>query len=129
MPRESGDLLRKYLESRRRVLRERSKLFKEFVEKLIETLGSRASIIVFGGRARTGLDSEEPRDYDVLVVIEDNDNVEQIEKLVHRLRPKGVPMDIIVVRKGELRSAIAKQMLRERIVIHDPLEIEKELQC
>ncbi len=127
MLRGSSDSLKKYLESRRSALRERPKLFRKFIEKLIETLGSRASIIVFGGRARVGLDSDEPRDYDVLVVIKDNDDVEQIEELVHRLRPKGVPMDIIVVRKSELRSAIAKQMLRDRIVIHDPLEIGKEL--
>jgi len=128
MPRGSGDSLRKYLESRRRALRERPKLFREFVEKLIEALGCRASIIVFGGRARVGLDSEEPRDYDVLVVLEDSDDVEQVEELVHRLRPRGVPMDIIVVKRSTLRSAIAKQMLKERTVVHDPLGIEKELQ-
>ncbi len=127
MPRRSSDSLRKYLESRKRVLRERPKLFREFIEKLIETLGSRASIIVFGGRARVGLDSDEPRDYDLLIVVNDDEDPERIEELVHELRPRGLPMDVIVVRRSMLSNAVVKQMLRDRTVVHDPLEIGKEL--
>jgi len=127
MPRRSKSLLRRYLEARRRALAERPRVIREFLEELAQVLGDRASIIVFGGRAVVGIDSTEPRDLDLLIVISDNDDPGSIEELIYRLRPRDLPLDLIIARRSELQNSIAKQMLRTRIVVHDPLHVEETL--
>ena len=119
---------KKYLEARRRALLERPRKAREFLEALKTALGTRASIIVFGGRALLGIEAAEPRDLDLLIVVRDDDDPEQVEELVYRLRPKGLPVDVIVARLSELlESSVARQMLEKRIVVHDPLGVEAEL--
>ncbi len=124
MQRRYVDSLRRYLEHRRRALSERPRILKEFLYNLVSVLGDRASIVVFGGRAVTGIESDEPRDLDLLIVVDDNDDPSQIEEIAYSLKPKNLPIDIVVARRSELRSPIARQMLRARIVIHDPLHIK-----
>ncbi len=58
--RKSRELLEKFFVERRRVLRERPRIFREYISKLAKALGEEASLIVFGGRARVGLESHEP---------------------------------------------------------------------
>ncbi len=116
--------MRRYLEARRRALRERPRIIREFLENLVSMLRNRASIVVFGGRAAAGLESDEPRDLDLLIVINDDDDPSEVEELVYRSKPRSLPVDIVVARRSELRNAIARQMLRARTVLCDPLNIE-----
>ncbi len=119
--------MRRYLEARRRALSERPRIIKDFLESLVFALRDRASIVVFGGRAATSLESDEPRDLDLLIVISDDDNPSEVEELVYQLKPRSLPVDIVVARRSELRSAIARQMLRARTILCDPLNIEDVL--
>ncbi len=117
--------MRRYLLGRRRSLEERPRLFHEFVERLVEAFGGRVAIIVFGGRARIGLEVVEPRDYDVLVVVGDEVDPGEAEEVVSRVRPRGLPLDVIVVRREELErpSPILARMLRDRVVVYDGLGV------
>lgn len=119
--------MKKYLEARRKALKERPRLFNRFLENLREALGDRASIIVFGGRARAGLEADEPRDYDILVVVASEQEVGEVEETVYRLKPKKLPVDVIVATKNQLQNPIARQMLRNRKTLHDPLNVEQAL--
>jgi len=119
--------LRRFLEHRRRALRDRPHLIEEYLRRLSTALGGRASIVVFGGRARTGLSSDEPRDLDLLIVVDDSDDPNEIEDLAHALRPRGLPTDIVVVRKRDLSTPLLRKMLSSYIVMHDPLNISKHL--
>ncbi|MET1128619.1 MAG: nucleotidyltransferase domain-containing protein [Thermoproteota archaeon] len=127
MPRRSKDLLKRYLEARRRALSERPAVLKEFLEKLASALGDKASIMVFGGRAVHGIETTEPRDLDILVVVEDGEDPSTVEELAYSLKPKTLPVDIIVARKRELKSPVVREMLRHRVVVHDPLNAESLL--
>ena len=117
----------RYLEARRRNLKARPRLFNQFIEKLRETLGDQASIILFGGRATVGVDSDEPRDYDILVIVDNDRNVEQVEETVYKLKPKRLPVDVIIATKNQLKNPITSQMLKNRKTLHDPLDIEQLL--
>ncbi len=117
----------RYLEARRRSLKARPRLFNQFIEKLRETLGDQASIILFGGRATVGVDSDEPRDYDILVIVDNDRNVEQVEETVYKLKPKRLPVDVIIATKNQLKNPITSQMLKNRKTLHDPLDIEQLL--
>ena len=119
--------MKKYLEARRRSLRERPRLFNQFLERLREALGDRASIRVFGGRARAGLETDEPRDYDILVVVASKQEVEEAEETVYKLKPRKLPVDVIVASKEQLENPLARQMLKDRKTLHDPLNVEQVL--
>ena len=119
--------MRRYLEARRRTLAERPRLIREFLEKLASTLAGRASIIVFGGRAIAGLDSNEPRDLDLLIVVRDDDDPASVEELAYRLKPRELPADIIVARLSELQCGIARLMLRSAVLVSDPLGVRRLL--
>ncbi len=121
MQRQSKDLLREYLRVRKRMLEERPRLFREFVKRIIGELGSNVSLILFGGHARAGLDSVEPRDYDLLIVVKEAHEIERVEKIIYKLKPRGLPVDIIVVSLRDLDKTIIRQMLRHHIVLYDPL--------
>jgi len=115
------------LNARRKTLNERPKTIKEYLEKLGQALGSKATIIVFGGRAIHGLETNEARDLDILIVVDDTENPQDIEELAYKLKPKHLPADIILAKKNQAKNNITRQMLRHRIVISDPLNLNKEL--
>ncbi len=115
--------MRRYLEARRRSLLNRPKLFREYISRLVRLLGGRASIIVFGGRSLAGIDSPEPRDYDILVVVPDDADVQRVEDEAYSVRPRGLPVDIVVVRVSDLSDPVVRQMLENSIIVHDPLGV------
>ncbi len=120
--------MKRYLEARRRTLAERPRLFKVFVERLTEALGEKASIIVFGGRVRTGLETVEPRDYDVLIVVGEGLEPKTVDELVDRLRPRGLPLDIIVARVTDIEcNPVVRRMLEESVALHDPLRVVERI--
>ncbi len=112
---------------RRRSLAERPRLFASYLEALRNSLGDAASIILFGGRAAVGPWRDEPRDYDLAIVVPDDVDPEEVEELARRLRPRGLPVDIIVLRLSQLRDPLIRQMLSRRLVLHDPLGVEELL--
>jgi hypothetical protein len=79
---------------------------------------------VFGSWALYSIDADEPRDVDLLVVVEDAEDPSRVEEIVYRLKPKRLPADIIVARKSELRNAIARRMLEHAVFVSDPLNVK-----
>ncbi len=124
MRRKSYPLLGRYLRERRRLLSERPRVIKGFLDELSRALCSSSTVIVFGGRGSPDvLYTSEPRDLDLLIVTSlDKDYV---EKLVSSLKPKGLPVDLIVVSLEEYRSSMAlvEKMLSRSIVVCDGLGI------
>ncbi len=124
MQRKSSSILREYLRHRRETLEKRPTLIKQFLKKLVETIGQNTTIIVFGGRGTPQtLYSTEPRDLDLLIITGENTNT--IEEQVYRLKPPRLPADIIIVNYREFNPCekIIKQMLKKHIIIHDGLGI------
>ncbi len=118
--------LRRLLRARVEALRRRPALFQEYIEMLANLLDDVACIIVFGGRARVGLDSVEPRDYDVLIVASDRFSAEVLEVLAAATRPRGLPLDLLAVSIEDVASnPLIAAMLREALVIHDGLGVCK----
>lgn len=115
------------MEARRRSLEERPRLFREFVEELKRVLGDRASLILFGGRARAGVEAVEPRDYDLLVVVRDEGEAAEVEELVYRVKPRRLPVDILVATVEWLETPLARQMLQSHVILHDPLNVKRVL--
>ena len=115
--------MKRFLEARRRSIVERPRIFQEYISALKKRLGDRASILVLGGRARVGIDAIEPRDYDVLIVARSGEDIEHLENLVHALRPRGLPVDIIVVKLDDLARPLVRKMLEHSLVLHDPLGV------
>ncbi|AEM38633.1 DNA polymerase beta domain protein region [Pyrolobus fumarii 1A] len=115
--------MKKYLRARKEALEKRPRMFREFMERLTKKLEGKATIIVFGGRARVGVENREPRDYDVMIVVSDELEIEDVEEEVYRLKPKRLPADIIIVTKQMLEDNIVKQMLKDSIIVYDSLGI------
>ncbi|WP_167827826.1 nucleotidyltransferase domain-containing protein [Pyrolobus fumarii] len=111
------------MRARKEALEKRPRMFREFMERLTKKLEGKATIIVFGGRARVGVENREPRDYDVMIVVSDELEIEDVEEEVYRLKPKRLPADIIIVTKQMLEDNIVKQMLKDSIIVYDSLGI------
>ncbi len=129
MRRESSALLRRYLRFRTEVLRRRPKELRSFLSRLVEVLGDRASVIVFGGRgSEETLYSSEPRDLDVLIVVK-GISTEEVDELIRKLRPHGLPVDALIVSYEEFNPCdpLIKDMLRKHLIIHDGLSIGSEV--
>ncbi len=128
MQKRSLAISRKYYMYRRKTLEERPKLIKEFLERLVEAIGEYSTIVVFGGRGdpRT-LYSSEPRDLDVLVIT--TKPVEEVEEKIYKLKPRRLPVDIVVIDKEHFNreDPLFKQMLRRHIVVHDRLGVMRKL--
>ncbi len=117
--------MERYLEARRRTLVSRPRMIRKFLDGLARVLEGRASVTVFGGRAVADLETVEPRDLDVLTVVASDKDLYAIEELVYLLKPRGLPVDIIVAELDGLRNPIAWCMLSSRIVVvHDLLDVE-----
>ncbi len=125
MRRGSESLWRRYLRERLRSIEARPSLFRRYIEELARHLGGRASVILFGGRARAGIDAVEPRDYDILLVVDEGVDPEYVEDTAYKLKPRGLPVDIVVVRRSELRDPVIQRMLSNHLVLHDPLGLRE----
>ena len=110
-----------YYEYLRNRVKRYEELFKKFIDNIVQLLGNKVTIILFGSRASG--ENMESSDFDLMIIVEnDADRLSLMEKL-YELKPEGVPIDIVVIKKKELEIGTIKKMLKNRRIIHDGLGI------
>jgi len=85
------------------------KAFEEFTKELCASNLAEEAYLV-GSRARG--DWASSSDFDVVVVVGDYVDPIDIAARVRLLKGKGVPMDVVVLRRGELGDPVYAEMLR-----------------
>ena len=109
-----------------RALREADRALRLFAERVAERY-PRSTIVLFGSRARG--DHLPHSDYDVAVILEAvGDRVGAVEEL-RRLRPRGLPLDLVVLEVGDLGDPIVEKMLEGCRVLYDGLGLAEKLPC
>ncbi len=53
--------------------------------------------------------------------------MERVEDTAWRLKPRELPVDIIVAPVEWLETPLAKRMLRNRVILYDPLGVSEKL--
>jgi len=120
----SSGLRRKLLKSRARKIREGDKLLREYVEKISRKY-PKSTIILFGSRARG--DYLPYSDYDLVVVLQEvDDKISTIEEF-RRLKPRGLPLDLLVIRVDELSDPLILKMFRKFKILYNGLKINSEI--
>lgn len=99
------------------------KLFDEFVEALKQRY-PHCTIILFGSRAKKK--HRASSDFDVIVVMEGVDEAEMATKML-RFRPRGIPIDLVVINRDSLDKKEIKILLKDSKVIYDGLGISNIL--
>ncbi len=121
MPRRSsGGLRGRLLRSSSEKLKRRDDLLASYVERIVETY-PRSVVVLFGSRSRG---EELPHsDYDVAVILKSvRDKLSTIEEL-RKLKPRGLPLDLLVFSVDELSDPMVKKMLRGCRILHNGLGI------
>jgi len=116
--RSLGGLRRRLLRSSAERLRRGDELLREYVRRLSQR-HPESTVLLFGSRARG---SHLPQsDYDVAVVLrEAGDRLAAIEEL-RRLKPRGLPLDLVVLETSDLSDPLVSKMLEGCRVLYDGL--------
>jgi len=97
-----------YAKMARRV-KEYSKVFEEFTRDLcVSGLVEEAYLV--GSRARG--DHVPSSDFDIVVIISDHGDPVEVAVKVRLLKKTSIPLDVIVLRRSELRDPIYTEMLK-----------------
>jgi hypothetical protein len=98
-------------------------LFWDYVERLKSELPESA-VIFFGSRARG---SHMPySDYDLMVIVGDGLNASEAFDAAVRVKPKAIPVDLVVLTLEELRDPLRAKMLEEGCVaLYDGLGVSR----
>lgn len=125
MPRgSSSGLRRRLLRSRARKLRNERKVLHKYIEILSKNY-PRSTVVLFGSRARG--DELPYSDYDLAVILDKvGDRISLVETL-RRLKPRGLPLDLIVIQVDELSDPLTSTMLSGCTVLYDGLKIKNRL--
>ncbi len=114
-----------YLLRRRASIMEYEEKFSAYVEKLKAKLGRKSTILLFGSRASGK--ARESSDFDVAVILpEIEDKLALLYELI-RIRPEGLPVDIVALSLEELHDQIFRKMLDPCIILYDGLGVGKKL--
>ena len=120
MHRKNYNLLKKLLRDRQRKLSNWNSLFEKFVNDAVSSLGKKVTLILIGSRA--GEDYESYSDFD-LVVFYDSIDEEKLFEVLNKLRPKGVPIDLITVHINAFDDPLIKKMLNGGKILHNGLNL------
>ncbi|MEM4806118.1 MAG: nucleotidyltransferase domain-containing protein [Thermofilaceae archaeon] len=120
MRKKSLSGLSEYLRWRAELLKRQNELLDEFVKNVAERLG-RCAVLLFGSRARG---NHLPySDFDIAIVVEEAvDKLSLIEEL-RALKPRGLPLDLIIFEREDLKSPVVKKMLEGAIIVYDSLQL------
>lgn len=117
-------LRQRLLKSRARRLSEGQRLLRRYVEVIAENY-PRSTVVLFGSRARG--DELPYSDYDLAVILERVDDKLSLVEELRRLKPRGLPLDLIVVQADELSDPLIKGMLSEYKILYDGLKLRSLL--
>jgi len=99
-------------------------LLREYVEKISRKY-PKSTIILFGSRARG--DYLPYSDYDLVVVLQEvDDKISTIEEF-RRLKPRGLPLDLLVIRVDELSDPLILKMFRKCKILYNGLKINSKI--
>lgn len=104
-------------------VRERHRLFESYVERIVGFFGGRVTLILFGSRARG--DEMLSSDYDLAVVVEGEVDVLGLTEILVKMRPRGLPVDVVVFQKEELGDPLVTRMLTPCRMLYNGLGIQK----
>ncbi|RLG46996.1 MAG: nucleotidyltransferase domain-containing protein [Thermoproteota archaeon] len=114
-----------YLLRRRASIMGYEKKFSDYVERLKVKLGHKSTILLFGSRASGK--ARESSDFDVAVILpEIEDKLALLYELI-RIRPEGLPVDVVALSLEELYDPIFRKMLDPCIILYDGLGVGKKL--
>ena len=120
MQKKYYNLQKKFLRDRQRKLANWSSLFEKFVNDAVSYLGKKVTLILIGSRARG--DYESYSDFD-LVVFYDSIDEEKLFEVLNKLRPKGVPIELITVHISAFDDPLIQKMLKGGKVLHNGLNL------
>ncbi|MGQ4891349.1 MAG: nucleotidyltransferase domain-containing protein [Candidatus Njordarchaeia archaeon] len=109
MRRESYNLRKIFLMKRARIIAEREKKFEKFVEALKKQMVGKAAIYLIGSRAQGN--ALPYSDYDIIIFHKNNEK--EIAETISKIRPKGVPIDIIYLPEEAIKDKIVQKMLKD----------------
>jgi len=119
----SSGLRKRLLKARAERIKAENSLLKEYVSRIVSRYPSSA-VLLFGSRARG--DHLPYSDYDLAVVLSGlEDKILIIEEL-RRLKPRGLPLDLIVVDTEELKDPLVKNMFKGAKVLYNKLGVDLE---
>ena len=105
-------------------VRRREELLAQFVESLAKT-EPRSTVVLFGSRA---VGRHAPHsDFDIAVILEQVGDAASIAEALRRLRPRGLPLDLVVLGIEDLADPIIRSMLKGCVVLYNGLALGREL--
>jgi len=118
--RSLSGLRRKLLKSRARKIRDSEKLLHEYVRRISERYPE-SIVVLFGSRARG--DNFPYSDYDIAVILRRVDNKFSTIEELRRLKPRGLPLDLLVIQVNELSDPLILGMFKKCRVLYNGLNI------
>jgi len=97
------------LRNRAKIILEREKKFENFVKTLKKLIEGKATIYLIGSRARG--DAQPYSDYDLIIFHKNNEK--EIVEVISKIRPKGLPIDIIYLPEKAINDKIVQKMLKD----------------
>ncbi|MCD6358083.1 MAG: nucleotidyltransferase domain-containing protein [Thermoproteales archaeon] len=114
----SSGLRRRLLRARRERVRRWGELLALYVER-IKALYPRSRIMLFGYRARG--DELSYSDFDVAVILDEPGDRLSLTEELRKLKPRGLPLDLLVLSSEELNDSLVAHMLEGGRVLYDGL--------
>ena len=114
----SSGLRRRLLRARRERVKQWSELLALYVER-IKSLYPRSRIVLFGSRARG--DELPYSDFDVAVILDEPGDKLRLAEELRKLKPRGLPLDLLVLSSEELKDPPVACMLKGGRVLYDGL--------
>lgn len=107
--------------SLRDLVKNYDKYFKMFLDDIISRFQDEITVILFGSRVSGK--ARESSDYDVAIIVRDDvDRIKFMEE-ISTMRKGGIPIDIVVLKKSEIKNEIIKKMLTPSKIIWDGLRL------
>ncbi len=100
------------------------RLFDNYVRALVELFSGGVTLVLFGSRAEGT--HKESSDFDLAVILPLVTDPLELTCKLYQLRPRGLPVDLLVLNVSELEDPIVKKMLAKSTVIYDGLKLFKK---